>query len=229
MIRRAQAGDTTAQVAPRPPAPPGRPVVLIMCALFLGGMALDVSVLHLRPTTAMLMQPNVWLLLAAFAVTEAVVLHVELGKNTHSVSISELTLTVALFYLPASMLAPVRLVSGCLVLMLIRRQRPLKLMFNACLWTCDVALATLVFQWLHGALDHGAERMVLPALAAGMAAAIMDSLAVNAVIAATSREVQLRRIVNFLQTCFVEGLACSTLALVCVGAVAWSTALLAPV
>jgi diguanylate cyclase (GGDEF)-like protein len=223
-----QRGEAAVHPA-KAPAPPLRPVLLIMSALLLGGVAIDVLVLHLRPTAAMLAQPNVWLLFVAFAVTEAVVLHVELGKNTHSVSISELTLTVALFYLPAAMLGPVRLVSGCLVLFLIRRQRALKLMFNASIWVCDVALATLVFHSLHGALNQGPVRMVLPALAAGMTAATMDSLAVNAVIAATSREVQPNRILNFLQTCFVEALACSTLALVCVGAVAWSTALIVPV
>src|SRR3954471_21851385 len=206
-----------------------RPVLLIMSALFLGGLTLDVLVLHLHPTLGPLRAPNVWLLLAAFAVTEAVVLHVELGRNTHSVSISELTLTVALFYLPVAMLTPARLVGGCLVLFVVRRQRPLKLMFNACLWICDVALATLVFQTLHGALDQGPVRMVVPALAAALTAATIDSLAVNAVIAATSREVRRRRTLGFLGTCFVEALVCSTLALVCVGAVAWSTALIAPV
>ncbi|MFL6239803.1 MAG: putative bifunctional diguanylate cyclase/phosphodiesterase [Actinomycetes bacterium] len=204
-------------------------MLLIVSALLFAGLALDTVVLRVHPTVAMLRQPNTWLLLVAFAVTEAVVLHVELGRNTHSVSISELTLTVALFYVPGAMLAPVRLVGGCLVLFFIRRQRPLKLMFNASLWICDVALATLVFRTLHGALDQGALRMIVPALAAALTAATIDSLAVNAVIAATSREVRPRRTLGFLRTCFVEALACSTLALVCVGAVAWSTALLVPV
>jgi diguanylate cyclase (GGDEF)-like protein len=204
-------------------------VFLIMAVLLMGGLAIDSFVLRLHPTTEMLMHPNVWLLLGAFAVTEAVVLHVELGKNAHSVSMSELTLTVALFFLPLAILAPVRLVGGCIVLFIVRRQRPLKLMFNACVWVCDVAIATVVFQSLHGSLDNGPAHLVVPALAAALAAATVDSLAVNAVIAATSHEVRFRRTLGFLRTCLIEGLACSTLALVCVGAVAWSPGLIAPV
>ena len=176
---------------------PARPVLLIIGVLLATGLTIDGTLLDrtLAPGTSGL--PALILVSLAFAVGEAVVMHVELGKNAHSVSLAELTLTVGLFFLAPYQLAAARLVGGGVVLIAVRRQRPLKLFFNLALWTCDVAVAALVFHSLGGALDASPPRMAYSAGLAALTAAVVDSVAVNVVIAATSRELDLRRSIRF--------------------------------
>ena len=206
-----------------------RPVGLLIVAFLLGGLLIDLMVLRLQLPAPASIGIAFGLATLAFAVTEAVVMHVELGKNAHSVSLAELTLTVSLFFVPTNQLLLARLVGGGVVLALVRRQRPLKLAFNLALWFLDVAVASLVFRELGGALDAGTTQLVVPALAAALSAAFVDSIAVNAVIAATSFELDLPRALRFLETCLLGGLGCAIGALVCVGAMAHSPWLLLPV
>ena len=207
---------------------PARPVGLLIVAFLLGGLWIDLGVLHLQRGTSAVGLAFV-VCTVAFAVTEAVVMHVEVGKNAHSVSLAELTLTVSLFFVPAVQLPLARLVGGGVVLVCLRHQRPMKLLFNLALWVLDVAVASLVFEQLHGGIQGGTAQVFGPALASALAAAFVDSLAVNAVIASTSGEVDLSRSAKFLQSCMMSALGCSVGALVCVGAVAWSPWLLAPI
>jgi diguanylate cyclase (GGDEF)-like protein len=205
-----------------------RPVALLVAAFLACGVWVDLAVLHLDRHSEEL--GLAFLLSAlAFAVTEAVVMHVELGKNAHSVSLAELTLTVSLFFVPAMQLPLARLVGGGVVLVFLRHQRPMKLAFNLALWVLDVAVASSVFEQLGGGLHGGAAYVFGPALAAAMAAALVDSLAVNAVIAATSFELDLSRAAKFVQTCMTGALGCAVAALVCVGAIAWSVWLIVPI
>ncbi|MFN2539127.1 MAG: GAF domain-containing protein, partial [Mycobacteriales bacterium] len=207
---------------------PSLPVGVLIVAFLVGGLLIDVTALQLRFPTVASIGLAFCLAGLAFAVTEAVVMHVELGKNAHTVSLAELTLTVSLFFVPSNQLLLARLLGGGAVLVLVRRQRPLKLAFNLALWTLDVAVASLIFRQLGGALDAGTMHMVLPALAAALSAALVDSLAVNMVIAATSFELDLPRALRFFKTCMLSGLGCAVGALVCVGAMAHSPWLLLP-
>jgi diguanylate cyclase (GGDEF)-like protein len=207
---------------------PARPVGLLIAAFLLGGLWIDFGVLHIQKGSSGLGLAFV-ISAVAFAVTEAVVMHVEVGKNAHSVSLAEVTLTVSLFFVPPAQLPLARLLGGGLVLVILRHQRPMKLLFNLALWVLDVAVASFVFERLQGGLDGGTERIMGPALAAALAAALIDSLAVNAVISSTSGEVDLARAARFLQSCMTSALGCAIAALVCVGAVAWSPWLLGPI
>jgi diguanylate cyclase (GGDEF)-like protein len=197
--------------------------------LLLAGLWLDLAVLHLGARPDLALGSSFLLAGGAFALAEAVVLHVELGKNAHTVSLAELALTVSLFFLPAAQLPLARLVGGGAVLVLVRRQRPLKAAFNVALWVLDVAVATLVFERLGGGLHTGTVHLVVPAFLAALAAAFVDSLAVNAVIAATSSEVDLSRSLHFIWTCMMGALGCAIAATVCVGALAFSPWLLVPI
>jgi diguanylate cyclase (GGDEF)-like protein len=212
----------------QPTRHPSRGVSLLVVAFLAGGIWIDTAALHLVERGTVAFALPFLVAVVAFAVTEGVVMHVELGKNAHSVSLAEVTLTVALFFVPTGQLSIARVLGGGIVLLLVRKQRPLKLAFNLALWFLDVAVATLVFQTLRGSLDAGIERMVVPAVAAALAAALVDSLAVNAVIAATSFELDLTRALRFVETCMLGALGCATAGLVCVGAMAHSPWLLIP-
>jgi diguanylate cyclase (GGDEF)-like protein len=208
---------------------PAQLAVLLLTVLLAVGVWLDLAVLHLASHADLRLGTAFAATVLAFAVGEAVVLHVELGKNTHTVSLAELTLAVSLFFLPTMQVPLARLVGGVVVLVLVRRQRPLKVAFNLSLWVLDVAVATAVFHALHGGLGSGTAGLVVPALAAAVSAALVDSLAVNAVISLTSHELELGRALRFVGTCLVNGLGCGIGAIVCVATIAYSPWLLVPI
>jgi diguanylate cyclase (GGDEF)-like protein len=219
------AGATTTS----PPVPPSVP--LLTAALAVTALVLDAAVLHLHPLQQV-GQAGGWrfvLAIVAFGVTEAIVLHVEIGRNAHTVSLAELALVVALFFVPLGALPIARLIGGGVVLLAIRRQRAVKAAFNASVWLLDVAVASTVFQRLHGGLDGGAFRLMFPVVAAAVAAAAVDSIAVNLVIALTSGEMRLRAALRFLVTCVIGAFASALLGVVCVGALASSPWLLLPI
>ena len=208
---------------------PLRSVLQLIAALLTVGISIDVGLLD-----ATFLQPAddaraLVLVALAFAVSEAVVMHVELGKNAHSVSLAELSLTVGLFFLHPLELVAARVLGGGLVLILVRRQRPLKLGFNLALWICDVAVASLVFQVLDGAVSAEPAGMAISAGAASLSAAVIDSLAVNIVIAATSRELDPLRALRFFGTCLVSAAGCVTAGLVCVAALTLSAWFVLPI
>ena len=221
----------TSPVRPSPVRPsPVRTVLLLVAGLLTLAAVLDTAVLDGTVSGS-----HGWrflLVAAAFAAAEGAVMHVELGKNAHSVSLAEMILTVGLFELHPWELTGARLLGGGLVLALVRHQRPLKLVYNLALWTCDVALAAAVFRALGGSVSEagsGTSGHVLAAGAAALAAALLDSLAVSAVIAATSRELDLGRAVRFTGSCLVSATGCVTGGIVCVAALTLSPWFAVPV
>ncbi len=90
------------------------------------------------------------LFLVLFALAEGSQLHVELRRQTFSMSLSELPLILGLFYLgPLGTL--ITRVLGSAITMVIRRERPVKSFFNLCLF----ALECSVFAWALAALHFG--------------------------------------------------------------------------
>ena len=229
--RRRLAAVTGGAGATTTSAPVPRSVPLLTAALALSALILDMGRLHLHPLQQLGQAGSGRMALAiiAFGVAEAIVLHVEIGRNAHTVSLAEIALAVALFFLPAGALPVARLLGGGVVLLAIRRQRAVKAAFNASVWLLDVAVATIVFQEMHGGLGVGAQRLILPAVAAVVAAAAVDSIAVNIVIALTSGEMRLRAALRFLVTCVVGAFVSGLLGVVCVGALASTPWLLVPI
>ena len=207
------------------------PVPVLIAALVVAAISLDIAVVHLHPLSDLgsIDVLRMAALIAAFAVAEAIVLHVELGRNAHTLSLAEVTLVAALFFLPPSALPVARIIGGGFVLLAVRRQRPIKAAFNCSVWLLDVAAATAVFQSLGGGLGGGVATLIGPAAGAAVTAAAVDSVAVNLVIAVTSREMRVGPAVRFLVTCVLGALAASMLGVVCVAALAFSGWLLLPV
>ncbi len=87
-------------------------------------------------------------LTAAFAVAELVVLHVELGRNAYSLSLSELPFVVGLFLSPPLPLLLARIAGGLFALGLRRRQRAHKLFFNLAAWSMEGSVTLVTFAWL---------------------------------------------------------------------------------
>src|SRR4051812_13494093 len=97
-----------------------------------------------------------WVIAVAFAVTEAVVLHIQDKREAQSVSLSELPLVLGLFLASPVDLLVGRLVGSALVFVVRRRATPLKSGFNVVLVACESCVAIRVFDlvaaWAHGAV-----------------------------------------------------------------------------
>ena len=117
-------------------------------------------------------------LVAAFAVAESTQLHVELRRQTVSLSLSELPLVLGLFLVDPVSLLLARL-TGSLLVATWRRSAAFKTAFNTVLFTLEVALAVVLFAPLSGHATTGPQ-----AWAAAYAATLSVSVVTGALLLA---------------------------------------------
>jgi diguanylate cyclase (GGDEF)-like protein len=123
-----------------------------------------------------------WLALAAgFAMTEACVLHLTIGRQAHSFAFAEIPLVVGLLYLPAHELLSARLVGTTVALLVFRRLPLMKVAFNLAQYALGVVVALSVWRMVANA-DLGSPVTSIAVLSAMLAAAFVSALAVNAVM-----------------------------------------------
>ncbi len=123
-------------------------------------------------------------LVIAFGVAEATALHVEVRKESHSLSLSSIPLMIGVLYTSPALLGLAYLVGSIPALLWIRKSSPIKAAWNACLFFCESALVALIVRSLLGdALPASAIEWLIP-LGAVLAAELMSLLAVPLVIMA---------------------------------------------
>jgi diguanylate cyclase (GGDEF)-like protein len=120
-----------------------------------------------------------------FALAEMCVVHVHLRTEATSFSLSEIALVVGLVYASPGQVLTARLVGGLIALVLHRRQRWLKVMFNLSHFALDTVVAILVYRALLGESDALSLIGWAAALAAALAALAVGSIAVSFAIAAS--------------------------------------------
>jgi diguanylate cyclase (GGDEF)-like protein len=109
----------------------------------------------------------VWVL--AFAASEILVVHVQLQKDSHSFSLTDLVLVAGLYLVTPTTLVAAQVTGVGLALVLHRRQRGLKLAFNLAQHALSCCLATTVFALLaRGTLLSGAWDWVAALTAVGV-------------------------------------------------------------
>jgi diguanylate cyclase (GGDEF)-like protein len=87
-----------------------------------------------------------WPLLAlGFVLADSFAVHVEVRDNAHSFTMNELPLMVGLFLCSPEQLVLARVVGMIVALVVVRRQRPLKVLFNLALSMLETASALVVF------------------------------------------------------------------------------------
>src|SRR4029079_7343880 len=87
-----------------------------------------------------------WGLAAIFLLAEAFHVHLHFRSETHTLSLSELGVVLGLFLAsPDALVCGMGLGSG-LALVLVRRQRPLKVAFNVAEFALSVGTAVLAFR-----------------------------------------------------------------------------------
>ena len=120
-------------------------IVLLVAVLAAAAGALGLTVVpHLPGPTAGTHLPwFVWV--AAFAVSEVLVVHIQLHRDSHSFSLTDLVLVAGLYLLEPAALITAQVAGVGLVLLLHRRQFGMKLAFNVAQYSLQGCLATIVF------------------------------------------------------------------------------------
>jgi diguanylate cyclase (GGDEF)-like protein len=174
----------SAEIAPATPRPNRSLRIWVVIATV---AAAGIALLALGVATA---SPSVgdvpvpwWALAVAFAVTEAVVLHVQVRREARSVSLSEIPLCVALFFVGPWVLLLGRLVGSLVIWIFWRRQPLIKIAFNVANAVAEVALALVVYHAVAGDSAAHDVRPWLGLVAASVASSTLAALAVTTVIA----------------------------------------------
>ncbi|NND03142.1 MAG: hypothetical protein HKN91_10170, partial [Acidimicrobiia bacterium] len=183
--------NTIAPPAEAPPAPVVHaapkprvaPVWLLTFGMALVGAAL---VLFAHPRSAPADIPwalDWWALAIGFAVAELAAVKISFGRDSHTISLSEIPLVFGLALASPIALIGGRLLGSTAILVFYRQQPPLKLAFNVALFNLETAIAIAVYRAWLGDLSpnslYGWGGILLAVIAAVFTSAAM----VDAVIA----------------------------------------------
>ena len=168
-----------------------RGVVLVIAAL-LAVLASTAPGLVALPALSEQHALPFWALLLLFAAVEVCVLHVQVRREAHSISLHEIPLVVGLFLASPLAVLGARLLGPLPVLLLVRKQAPVKVVFNEVLFVTDAAVALAVFR-AFGVTDLHEELLVwLATFCAVTAAGTVAGTATTLVIAAYERRIEVR-------------------------------------
>lgn len=94
-----------------------------------------------------------WVIAIAFFVSEVFVVHLEFRSSAHSFALSEIPLIAGIFFASPAELLVAQMVGAGLALLLVRRQKTLKALFNLALLGFNVVLVNLIFRAIVGSSD----------------------------------------------------------------------------
>jgi len=129
-----------------------------------------------------------FLLIGLYALAEAAVVHVAVRKETHSFALTEIPLVIGAFIASPAIVVLAQLVGSGLVLLLVRRQAPVKLAFNLASFALSTAAGLLVF---HLVADHSeilSIRNIVAGYLAAITADLVSALCVEVVIRVSTGE-----------------------------------------
>src|SRR3954449_6732953 len=155
-------------------------IMLLTASVAAVAVALFVIVVRPLPAapTALTLPWVLWA--AAFAVSEALVVHVQWQREAHTFSVGDLVLAAGLFLTSPTDLVLAQVVGTAATLVIYRRQRGRRVAFNLAQYALGSCLAVLVFAGLSGS---GTGVLAwLAALAAVAVATVTAALSIFAVI-----------------------------------------------
>jgi len=140
------------------------------------------AVVHLRDAVMPLQIPW-WVGAIGFALAEVLVIHIQLRRDAHSFSMSEVPLALGLFFMTPEGLIAAQFVGGGFALAFHRKQSPIKLAFNMSHFVLEACLAVIVF---HAIADLGTSVTPRDWFAAFAAAEVSTGLALLAIFSAVA-------------------------------------------
>ncbi|MFN8121449.1 MAG: GGDEF domain-containing protein [Thermoleophilia bacterium] len=140
-------------------------VLTVLCA----GAAAALALLVLRDRRPPLDEVEVtwWMLALGFLVAEVAVVRIEVRRQTHTFSFTELPLVLGLLFAAPLHLVAAELLGATAALLLARRQRGMRLAFNTAQFVLTTCVVVTVFQLGLDALGAGPEDWMLWVLAIG--------------------------------------------------------------
>lgn len=120
-------------------------------------------------------------LVVLFAAAEVFVVHLEYRRNAHTFSLVELPLVIGLVAAPPAVLIAAHVIGAAAALVLHRRQRPIKLMFNLSAFALQDVVAILVFR-AFDSTDIGDSRTWAALLVACLASSLLSLVLVQTVM-----------------------------------------------
>jgi diguanylate cyclase (GGDEF)-like protein len=174
------------------------PQRIMLLTGLLAAVAVALFVIVVRPlsgaSTAVALPWVVWAV--AFAVSEAFPVHVQVKRDAHTFSVSDLVMAAGLVLTIPGDLVVAQVVGVAAALALHRRQRGLKLAFNTALFALTGSVATTVYSILCAPLTPG--WFWLAALVAIVGATLVGNACIFAVMSASEGRVDPS---NFLAMC----------------------------
>jgi diguanylate cyclase (GGDEF)-like protein len=163
---------------------PGTATAALVAALVLIAAALTPVVLGHRPAAppGTDVRLSWWLLVVLFVAAELSVVHVEIRRDAHSFTLSEVALVLALLFAGPADLLVVRLAGAAVVLVLFDRVSAPKLVFNLALFWAESCVLLLIFQAFGGSPGMLDARTWAAALIGVVTASGLGAVAVWAVI-----------------------------------------------
>jgi diguanylate cyclase (GGDEF)-like protein len=154
--------------------------------LIIGLLALvTVTAVPVLGESALLARPVLpwWALTCAYLLTESFVLHIQVRREAHTISLSEIPLVLGLFLASPQDLLIGRLASSAIVFVLVRRSRPIKSAFNLAVGLMEASVAVAVFRAVAPLTGTPGPVTWLGAYGGALTSAALSALAVGAVIA----------------------------------------------
>ena len=147
----------------------------LLASLGLGLLALTPDALF---TPKRSWTPPFLVIIVTFALAEAAALHVEIRKESHSLSLSGIPLMFGLLYASPVMVAAAYVIGAVPTMLWVRKSSYLKTTWNACLFLAEAAAAALIMRSALGQeLPKNAVEWLVP-LTAVLVAELMSLLAV---------------------------------------------------
>jgi diguanylate cyclase (GGDEF)-like protein len=124
-----------------------------------------------------------WAMACGYLLTESFVLHIQIRREAHTVSLSEIPLVLGLFLAAPQDLLLGRMVASAAVLVLVRRARPVKSVFNLAVGLMEASVALAVFHLVVTVPGTTGPLTWAGAFGGAFAAAALSALAVGSAIA----------------------------------------------
>jgi diguanylate cyclase (GGDEF)-like protein len=182
---------------PTPSAPRHR-IVLLVVTLTAAALALGVGVLPRLPGPAETLGLPWFAWVAAFFAGELLVVHIQLQRDSHSFSLTDLVLVAGLYLVGPVNLVTAQVVGLGLVLVLHRRQFGLKLAFNLAQYALAGGLAATVFATLGRGTPLAGAWDWLAALAAVAVSTVVSGLGIWAVMRVSGASLALAELSRIL-------------------------------
>src|SRR4051794_25930551 len=190
------------------------PQRIMMITAALAAVAVALFVIVVRPLpgapTAMSLPWVLWA--AAFAISEAFPVHVQVKKDSHTFSVSDLVLAAGLVLTTPSDLVVAQVVGVAAALLVHRRQRGLKFAFNTALFGLTGTVATAVYSILSAPMAQ--TWFWLAALAAVLSANLVGNACIFAVISVSGGRVDLGKFVAMCTPTVPAAIAAAAIGLV---------------